>query len=506
VLALLILLELTGRLSLVAALLAVPRSSTVAAAIAGVSALTSLARALAKGSAVARETERAWRELARGIQRTDLFALAADKSDPHHVSMLVDSVREVAAFRSTAVAELVSDALALVAVGVFALVKLPVYASLIAAGALVIAAIWVRATRKAQHAAQRDAFEAFADVARDAEALVEGGLELRAHAAEETHLERLLAGAGRMAAAEKRAWRTSAASAALPSALAVALVIAPQAWLHELAERVGWLDVGVVGAMGLSLATSLARDVDAVARSTVLRGLFARFASTAAPTRSASSSEERLRSIQFDGVSVLRGDAKRATPARLDLELEAGGLALTGDNGAGKSSAILALLGFVAPFEGAVRANGELVDEARFAWLRSRIGFVPQRSFVATSEPLSFHAALAGVADLVALDAQCRRVGLGYVLDRGGFEAPIGSLSGGERQLFFLARAFARNADLVVLDEPEAGLDAGHRASLARWLEEESRDRLVLVAAHDRGVVPASFSIVECADGTLQSP
>lgn len=503
-LALLILLELTGRLSLVAALLAVPRSSHVAAAIAGGAALAALARSIVKGDLVARETARAWREVTRGVQQTDLATLQARRDDAQHVSMLIDSVREVTTYRATAIAELASDVVALAAVTVYALVKLPVYWAVVIAGALAVGGLWVRMSRRAQRRAQEDAFGAFGHVARDAEALVEAGLELRAHAAEPRHAERLLGAVSRMADAERRSYRWTAASAALPTALALALVVTPAGVLHELAASVGWLDLGVVGATGLGLAAAVVRGVDAVARSSVYRALFARV--THAPARGSKPGRDRggVRSIEFDGLSVARGNGARTTPGALTARLVGGGLALEGENGAGKTTALLALLGFVEPTSGAVRVNDEpLGDDAE--WLRSRAAFLPQRSFVAPSESLAFHASLAGVDDLDLLRAACARVDLTGVLAAGGFERPMGSLSGGERQRFFLARALARSADVLVLDEPEAGLDGAHREQLRGILEHEAAARLVLLVAHDESVIPEGFARIQClAAGAIE--
>lgn len=498
-LALLILLELVGRLSLVAAILAVPRSSHVAAALAIGAAIAGAIRSIAKGALVASETERAWAELAAGVRRTDLATLAAHRGDVQHVSTMIDSVREISVFRATGIAEVAADALALAAVLVFAFLKLPLFASAIVLAGLALGAVVSRLGRRAQRRAQSVAFAEFAVVARDAEALVEAGLELRAHGAERAHSARLLAAVHRMCAAERRSYQLSAASAALPSVLALALVITPNDVLRDLAERVGWLDLGVVGATGLALVTSLARGVDGIARSSVHRALFARLAAdpAAAPTV-AVDAQRPLEPIAFAGVSVRRGDAARATPRELSFGLASGGLALAGENGVGKTSALLALLGFVEPTSGAVTLGGDRASAADFERIRARVAFLPQRCFVAPAETLRFHALLAGVDDEESLRRSCHRVGLDAVIARAGLDASMGTLSGGERQRFFLARALARGADILVLDEPEAGLDGSQRTRLAEILAEEASARRVIVVAHDPAVIPPGFARIQC--------
>jgi ABC-type Mn2+/Zn2+ transport system ATPase subunit len=82
-------------------------------------------------------------------------------------------------------------------------------------------------------------------------------------------------------------------------------------------------------------------------------------------------------------------------------------------------------------------------------------------------------------------------------------EVAAAELSGGERQRMLIARALAQDAELVVLDEPEVGLDADGRARLRELLDELARSRRVIVVAHDESVVPAGFARLVC--GTERS-
>jgi zinc transport system ATP-binding protein len=168
-------------------------------------------------------------------------------------------------------------------------------------------------------------------------------------------------------------------------------------------------------------------------------------------------------------------------------------VALVGPNGSGKSTLLKVLLGSLIPERGTVRLFGE--DPVAFRD-RGRLGYVPQRPSLASEVP-------ATVAEIVAAGRLSRRgwwrplsggdrtavthalesVGLADLADR-----PINQLSGGQQQRAFIARAFASEPSLLVLDEPIAGVDA---ESQRRF-----RDAIVhLIADHGSGVLLVSHEL-----------
>jgi len=143
---------------------------------------------------------------------------------------------------------------------------------------------------------------------------------------------------------------------------------------------------------------------------------------------------------------------------RASLAIDEGDvLALLGPNGAGKSTAIALLLGLRIPDEGSARLFGL---EPRRVEARRRIGVAPQE--VAFPPTLRVHEVIELVRrhyeEPIALEAVAGRFGLQRLLRR-----QLGGLSGGERRLVAVALAFAGGPELVVLDEPTAGLDAEAR-------------------------------------------
>ena len=196
--------------------------------------------------------------------------------------------------------------------------------------------------------------------------------------------------------------------------------------------------------------------------------------------------------LRADGVSFAYG----RTPVLegVDLSVRAGEfVALVGPNGSGKSTLLKVLLGSLEPSAGSVRLLGE--TPARLSE-RGRIGYVPQRPVLDSEVP-------ATVEEIVAAGRLARRgwwrplrqqdreevrhaldsVGLGDLAGR-----PLNELSGGQQQRAFIARAFASQPDLLLLDEPIAGIDA---ESQRRF-----RDSLThLIAEHGAGVLLVSHEL-----------
>lgn len=144
---------------------------------------------------------------------------------------------------------------------------------------------------------------------------------------------------------------------------------------------------------------------------------------------------------------------------------------LIGPNGAGKSTLFKAMLGLIRPLRGEVRAFGRPIADAR-----ADIAYMPQVEEVDWAFPVSVldvvlmgrqHGtrpfARVGAADRAAAAEALERVGLTPYAKR-----QVGRLSGGQRRRVLMARAIARGARLLLLDEPFAGLD--QRAK--KWLEE----------------------------------
>jgi len=185
----------------------------------------------------------------------------------------------------------------------------------------------------------------------------------------------------------------------------------------------------------------------------------------------------------------------------IDYDAPAGQLvAIVGPNGAGKSTLIKAALDLVPKVSGEVRVFGQSYEQQR-----SRVAYVPQRTSVDWDFPVS-------ALDVVAMGLYrkigwCRPVTRKWkqqareALDRVGLadfaRRQISQLSGGQQQRVFLARALVQEADLYLMDEPFAGVDAATERAILEVLRTlRSAGKTALVVHHDLQTVAEYFDHV----------
>ena len=180
---------------------------------------------------------------------------------------------------------------------------------------------------------------------------------------------------------------------------------------------------------------------------------------------------------------------------------------IIGPNGSGKSTLIKTVLGLVKPMRGEVLVLGR--DGAPE---RHLIGYTPQTELVDWDFPVTvFDVALMGrysrrglfrrttKEDREAADASLELVKMFDLRDR-----LIGELSGGQRRRVLLARAMAHNPELLLLDEPMAGLDATAQHQLLDLLDElRAKDATVVLSTHDLSCVSSRCDKAACLNRRL---
>lgn len=165
-------------------------------------------------------------------------------------------------------------------------------------------------------------------------------------------------------------------------------------------------------------------------------------------------------------------------------------VAIAGPSGAGKSSLFSLLMGFVTPDSGVIRIDGQALEAIPLAALRRSIAYIPQQPTLFTGTVVSNIALGDGSPDpdRVLWAAEQARIDQRIAALPNGFATVIGAgghaLSGGEAQRIGLARAFYRDAPLVLLDEPTAHLDPETEALIHEAIGTLKAGRTLLIIAH----------------------
>ena len=199
--------------------------------------------------------------------------------------------------------------------------------------------------------------------------------------------------------------------------------------------------------------------------------------------------------LEVRGLTVHYGDVLALDDVSLTLR-RGTVCGLIGMNGSGKSTLFKAIMGTVRPDHGTVAIAGLTPRQARRSGM---VGYVPQSEEVDWAFPLSVHdVVMMGrygfqgftrrprPADRAAVAEALERVELTDLADR-----RIGALSGGQRKRAFVARGLAQGADVLLLDEPFAGVDRPSERTISELLRElAAGGATVLVSSHDLEALP----------------
>lgn len=177
-------------------------------------------------------------------------------------------------------------------------------------------------------------------------------------------------------------------------------------------------------------------------------------------------------------------------------------MAILGANGSGKSTLIRGILGLAQHQDGSIEAFGTPIDRLPDRW---RIGYVPQRHTLATGVPATVREVVgsgrlsrsrpwrrATGEDRGQVTKAIAVVGLG-----GSERALVSELSGGQQRRVLVARALAADAELLILDEPTAGVDAENQQALATTMSVlAAAGTTILLVAHELGPAASVVSRV----------
>jgi ATP-binding cassette subfamily B protein len=203
----------------------------------------------------------------------------------------------------------------------------------------------------------------------------------------------------------------------------------------------------------------------------------------------------------IDEIDVLRGITFTAPGGKTT--------ALVGLSGSGKSTTLSLLERFWTPASGTIEIDGQNIQDVTLQSLRRNIAFVSQNTFLfqgtikdnlvagtpdRTMEDIVAAAQSAQIHDFIASLPQ-------------GYDTPVGelgsSLSGGQRQRISIARAFLKDAPILLLDEPTSALDSETELALRQSLDKLSQGRTTIVIAHRLATVVGADQILVLENGRI---
>ena len=214
--------------------------------------------------------------------------------------------------------------------------------------------------------------------------------------------------------------------------------------------------------------------------------------------------------VELSGVGFSYPGSERPALSDVSLTLPAGTrTAVVGRSGSGKSTLVNLLLGFLEPESGATMANGLPIREMPVETWRKHVALVPQRPHlfygtvlenIRLARPAASREEVERAAELAGADEFIRRLPRSY-------DAQIGErglrLSGGEAQRLAIARAFLKDAPLLIMDEPTSSLDPESEELVRGALDLLARDRTALVVAHRLNTARGADGILVFEEGRV---
>jgi ATP-binding cassette subfamily B protein len=223
------------------------------------------------------------------------------------------------------------------------------------------------------------------------------------------------------------------------------------------------------------------------------------------------------RGFVFENVGFRYPDAARWALRELNFELHAGEvLALVGENGAGKTTLVKLLARLYDPDEGRILLDGRDLRDYDLDDLRANIGVIFQ-DFVRYHLTAGENIGVGQIDDMdnrARIDAAARRSGADEVIAGlpMGYDQLVGrrfktgvDLSGGQWQKIAIARAYMRDAQVMILDEPTAALDARSEFEVFERFKELSDERTAVLISHRFSSVRMADRILVLAEGRLEA-
>ncbi len=195
---------------------------------------------------------------------------------------------------------------------------------------------------------------------------------------------------------------------------------------------------------------------------------------------------------------------------QINLDIPRGSrVGIAGDNGSGKSTLVNLLMRFYDPTEGAIEIDGVNLRDAKVADLRNLIGLVSQEVVIFDQSVAGNIGCAKAGATQAEIETAARAAGCHEFIMQfpEGYETRVGErgvrLSGGQRQRISIARAFVRDAPIIILDEATASLDAQAEADIQGTVDRLEEHRTVICVAHRLSTLAEMDTIIVLAAGEV---
>lgn len=184
--------------------------------------------------------------------------------------------------------------------------------------------------------------------------------------------------------------------------------------------------------------------------------------------------------------NVTKSFKKHTVLSDINLQLGQGIYALLGVNGAGKTTLIRILTGLLKPDEGTITFHGKPIQKQKKLF-HGRLGYMPQ--YAAYYSHYSVYEFMKYICVIKEIPKKERKEKIESVLREVNLweerDKKVGALSGGMRQRIGIAQGIINDPEVIILDEPTAGLDPNERVRFRRLIKKIAEGRMVLVATHN---------------------
>ncbi len=189
--------------------------------------------------------------------------------------------------------------------------------------------------------------------------------------------------------------------------------------------------------------------------------------------------------MEVDIMNISKSFRDKEAVSNVSVKLKPGIWGLLGANGAGKTTLMRMIVGIMEPSAGTITCEG--IDISKMGGrYRERIGYLPQE--FGYDHGMSVNDYLEYIAALKGVDNNKARKKISELLDILSLsdvrKKKISKLSGGMRRRVGVAQALLNDPELLIMDEPTAGLDPGERVKLRNYISEIANDRIVIISTH----------------------